>query len=628
MCGICGILNLNKDKIIDKQKFENMTDRMFHRGPDSRGIYVEANIGLGVRRLSIIDVLGGDQPIENEDGSLIIIFNGEIYNYKFLKRDLESKGHRFTTKTDTEVIIHSFEEYGPKCLDSFRGMFAFAIWDKNKKELFIVRDRLGIKPIYYFMDNERFIFASEIKAILATGYVSKEINLEAVDEYLSLRYIIEPNTIFKDIFILPAGHYMRFKGGKFSIERYWDLGFIREEITYNEIDCIEKTKELLEESIKLHLISDVPVGAYLSGGIDSSSIVSLMQRQVSEPIKTFSVGYPSGAEIYSELKFARIVSDYLNTEHHEILMDVDNFIHLIQKYIWYQEQPLADASLIPYYFISEYANRYVKVMLSGVGGDEFFYGYPELHLARINAQINRSLLINHRFKEKVINLYQNGKISPGRLRGLMRILFFPLHSYILIRYFEPRHKREIYSEDFLKIVGLDHTDSVIERLLLQAPKDCTPYQKVLYLYVKTWLATNMLQGTDKVTMASSIEQRVPLLDHKLIEFLSNVPYKFLIRYGCYKYLFKRTMEGLLPKIILKRKKFGFQIPEVNWYMKLKEEIESKLLSKNSLNRGYFNPQGIREILNRFNENRLGDLRRVWLLYNLEIWHRTFIDGDI
>lgn len=627
MCGICGILNFDRERPVERAVIVRMTETMLHRGPDSQGIYLESGIGLGVRRLSIIDLATGEQPIENENGTMTIIFNGEIYNFRILKKGLESQGHRFKTNTDTEVILHAYEEHGEACLGMLRGMFAFAIWDKAKGELFIARDRLGIKPLYYFSDDKRFIFASEIKAILAAGDIPKKVNLRGLDEYLSLRYIIEPDTIFRDIFILEGGNYIRAGSGRITKAKYWDLNFSAEAPRYNESECIERVKGLLNESMHLHLISDVPVGAYLSGGIDSSSVVSLMQAQVSEPVMTFTVGYPAEDKKYSELKFAKAAAGYLKTRHEEVFMTAEDFRGLIPKYIRAQEQPLADSSLVPYYFISEYARQRVKVMLSGVGGDEFFFGYPEVYMAKINAQMNRLSFLSADLRKNVLDSYRRGERPAGIFMGLSKLIFFPVNAYVLLRYFEPHEKRELYSDAFYREAGTDNADAVIKRLEAGIPKHCTAYQQVLYLYVKTWLASNMLQGTDKVTMASSIEQRVPLLDHPLIEFLANVPFSLLFKDSRYKYLLKKTMQGRIPQAVIARKKMGFQTPEVSWYAgEMKDEIKNVLLDSSSLQRGYFNPDTIKAYLNGFEKRGDSDIRKVWLLYNLELWHRIFIDA--
>jgi asparagine synthase (glutamine-hydrolysing) len=353
-----------------------------------------------------------------------------------------------------------------------------------------------------------------------------------------------------------------------------------------------------------------------------------MQKQISEPVKTFSVGYREENEGYSELPFAKIVSSYLETQHYEINMNGTDFGRLITRYIWHQEQPLADASLIPYYFISEYASKYVKVMLSGVGGDEFFFGYSDMRLAKINVQLNSFLPIDKSIRQDIVELYRNSLIPPGILRGFLRLVFFPIHNYILPRYFESRHKKALYSDDFSKTVGHDHTDSVIKNVLLQAPPNCNAYQKALYVYVKTWLATNMLQGTDKVTMASSLEQRVPLLDHKLIEHAANIPYHYLFQSHRYKNVLKKAVAAELPDIIINRKKMGFVTPEIPWLTKnLKDTIKSTLLDKKCLQRGYFYPEAIENLTRDFEKKDHSLIRRVWLLYNLELWHRIFIDNE-
>lgn len=624
MCGICGIVNFDKRVISDARIVHSMTNTLKHRGPDNEGYFIRNPIGLGHRRLSIIDLATGNQPLFNEDASCSIILNGEVYNFQELQNELRRKNHIFKTRSDTEVVIHAYEEYGFECVKYLRGMFAFAIWDDKKEILFLVRDRLGKKPLYYYYDSQKFIFASEIKALLKTGFVKAEVNKEAIDEFLSLGYVIAPNTLFRNIKKVLPGDMVIVKDGKITQQEYWNLEAIHQENrSLNEFQ--NELRDILDESVKLRMISDVPLGAFLSGGIDSSIIVGIMSKFSNQPVKTFSVGYKNQRK-FSELGYAQIVANYFKTEHHEIILEPVDFYGAIPQMVWHLDEPIADQACIPLWLMSKEAKKFVTVLLSGEGSDELFAGYPIY-----------SLMQGFEKYQKIPLWLRSYLVDPlitrilGERRGQKYVEWsrLPLEERFLgdMADFSTNLRKQLYSPEFLGFSSQNDFRARI-RNFYNKVQGRDSLDKMQYLDMKTWLVDDLLLKADKMTMAASVELRCPFLDHKLVEFSRKLPSKLKLNRVTTKYILKETYEKFLPKEIAYRKKKGFPVPLTSWFQgDLNKQIEEILLNKRTLQRNYFNRGFIKEIIEKQSQKKEDYSKLLWSLLVLEFWHRVFIDGD-
>ena len=621
MCGICGYYGLDDENLLRK-----MTDAVKHRGPDDVGFFSDKDVGLGMRRLSIIDLITGKQPIHNEDESIWIVYNGEIYNFRELRSSLEKMGHMFYTNSDTEVIIHAYEEFGENCVNKFRGMFAFAIWDSNDRKLFLARDRVGIKPLYYGIIDKKLFFGSEIKSILQYEAYKPQINVSAIHDYLSYLYIPAPKTIFKDIYKLPPAHILIYKNGKITIKKYWDLAF-PEQKNNGESFYIKKTRELLEESVRLRMISDVPIGVYLSGGIDSSTITGLMSKISDQPVKTFTVGFND--EEFSELEYARCVSDYFDTDHHEYIVEADAF-KLLPKIVMQHDEPFGNATSIIHYLISEQIRKNVKVALSGAGGDEMFAGYPKYigmrlagYYCKIPGVIRKNLI------EKILySLPESRKetdyVRWGKLFVNAASLSPPERFYSMSSYFSEKEKYELYSKGF-KNNNFEDSFKFMKELFDSVPVNDYEQQS-FYTEVKSFLPYNVLEYTDKTSMAASLEARVPFLDHKLVEFSASVPYSIKLKGYNMKYLLKKAVKDLLPKKILKRKKMGFNPPTGLWLDRDLKDLIDEYLSKEVVEqRGYFDYEYIDKLLKEHRSGKKNLGVKIWIFVCLEEWQRIYMD---
>ena len=636
MGGIYGILGF-KDKPIDKEILLRMGRVLKHRGPDDEGIYQSAvgsrqsavAVGLGHRRLSIIDLDTGHQPMSNEDGTIWLVFNGEIYNFKGLRTDLEKKGHKFFSRSDTEVIIHLYEEYGTDCLGFLRGMFALAIWDERKGRLFLARDRVGQKPLCYMEHKGQFIFASELKAILQVPGVAREVHPEAMHHYLTYQYVPAPLTMFKGIKKLPPAHFLTREKGQARIERYWKLSF-RPGIVKSDKDGQERIVSLFEEAVKLCLISDVPLGAFLSGGIDSTAVVGMMTKLSSRPVKTFSIGFEDKA--YNELRFARIAAKHFNTEHHEFIVRPEA-LKILPKLIWHYNEPFADSSAIPTYYVAERTREHVTVALNGDGGDESFAGYPRYQAVKLAEYYQR---IPIRLREKLLGRlaeklpsFAEAKTLRRRLkRFLGAISLSPERRYARwISFFDNRMKEELYSSGMKRAAeGIDSFEH-LEALYREADGP-TFLDKTLYVDIMTYLPDDLLVKIDIATMANSLEARSPFLDHKLMEFAASLPSHLKLRGLTGKYILKKSLKELLPPAIRRRSKMGFGVPMSRWFRnELKSYLSEVLLSEASLKRGYFREDYIRQLLNEHGAGHSDHGNRLWALLNLELWQQMFIDGQ-
>jgi asparagine synthase (glutamine-hydrolysing) len=632
MCGISGIYRFdggNADYTLLKQ----MTDAVIHRGPDDEGQYIDKNVGLGNRRLSIIDLSSrGKQPISNENGTVWTTYNGEIFNYRDLKEKLSSKGHEFQTDTDTEVIVHLYEEHGINCVQYLNGMFAFAIWDSNKKVLFLARDRLGIKPLFYYHNQEKLLFGSEIKCILSDPTVNREVNLEALHHFLSLNYTPAPLTMFKGILQLLPGQYMKVTEDGINFSDYWDLSFTESQkkpLQYYE-DTLNK---ILEKSIGRMLVSDVPFGVFLSGGLDSSTVTYYMSRILKEPVKTFSIGFEE--ESYSELDKARVVADHCGTEHHEQVIGPDHLDKLLPELVWHAEEPLADASMVPMYYVSELASRHVKMVLCGDGGDEIFAGYetyPAYYAVKTYQKIPKYL------RDKIISpLVSNLPVSDKKISFDYKAKRFvkgaeynheKAHFYWRI-IFDENDKQEMYTDALqTQTAGFDTYEQTYGQYFKKTNAK-NPIDQMLYADTRFYLPNDMLVKVDRMSMAHSLEVRVPLLDHQLVEYMATVPASLKLKnYNNKKYLLKCIVRNKLPKKIIHQKKQGFNLPVGLWINTyLKDYVNQVLSDEKIIEMGYFRSDFIDKLLSEHFSSRKDNGYQIWGLMTLSLWWEKYITRD-
>lgn len=628
MCGIAGFVDFwdaNKTRVADEraQILDSMCGVITHRGPDDQGVMLKEGIALGMRRLSIIDLPGGHQPISNEDNSVTIIFNGEIYNYRELQAGLQSRGHRFGTNSDTESIVHAYEEYGVSCVDHLRGMFAFAIWDDRKKSLFIARDRVGKKPLYYSITRSgSLVFGSELKSLLEHPEVNREINPQALDAYFSLGYVPDPLSIFQNVEKLPPGHHLTFTNGRLSVERYWDFSYETNANGHRAVDYLDELRALLDEAVKLRLVSDVPLGAFLSGGVDSSTVVALMARHTNQPVKTFSIGF--NEDSYNELEYARLTAQKFGTDHHEFLVTPD-ICDVVDKLAWHFDEPFADSSAIPTYVVSKLAREHVKVVLTGDGGDELFAGY-----SRYVTERRRS-----RF-DAVPKIFKQGLMDPLSRRlphgawgrnYLQNVSLDPISRYLdSVSVFTGLNKGTLYTADFNnQLKNTRHLNAYFQELSGKVKTDAS-LDSLLYIDSKTYLPGDILTKVDRMSMAVSLEARVPLLDHKLIEFVTRIPAELKMAGLETKHLFKRAIGNLVPPEILNRPKQGFGVPIQKWInQQLKERIRDTLSDGLTLERGYVSRNHVALLLDEHARGRRDHSMALWALLMLELWHRQFVD---
>lgn len=624
MCGICGILSIKKEYSIAPDLLPNMMNAIKHRGPDSSGCYIDETVALGHLRLSIIDIGGGSQPIYSDNKTKCIIFNGEIYNYQEVKEGLLSKGYRFSTNSDTEVILKAYEDCGESCVSLLRGMFAFAIWDEEQKKLFIARDRVGIKPLYYYMSDDYFCFSSEIKSLTVARLVNPELNYNMLDVYLSLNYTLGPETMFKGVRKLMPGNCMTIQHGKIRIWQYWDFDKLEEN---NEpLDRISnRLEELIFEATKMHLISDVPLGVFLSGGLDSSYITGLVSKITGKQIKTFSVGYDTN-DGSSELNYARIVAKHFNTEHHEFILNPKEFLDVVNDVVWGMDEPVAEYATIPLLHLSKMAKRYVTVVLSGEGADEVFGGYPIYRIMKYIEMYN-SLPSGIRDKflfpilKKVLGSKKEGKYIDW--------ISAPIEKRYLGNgsRLTDSIKQRLYSKDLLGSLNNNYMQKIIDSYYDKVNENDTVRQ-MLYLDTKTWLPEDLLIKADKMTMAASLELRVPFLDHKVVEFATSIPSKHKVSMRGNKVIFRELAKKILPPDIINRKKQGFTVPMKVWLRnEMREFARNILLDKKSRERGFFDYGYVESILTRHDELYDDLSATIWNLVVLELWHRRFIDNQ-
>ncbi|MEK6909899.1 MAG: asparagine synthase (glutamine-hydrolyzing), partial [Candidatus Aenigmatarchaeota archaeon] len=616
MCGIVGIVGEENRGLIQK-----MCDVIKHRGPDDSGFYIDKDLSLGVRRLSIIDVSGGKQPIHNEDETVWVIYNGEIYNFLELKGDMERRGHKFYTRCDTEIFVHAYEEYGDLFVENLRGMFAFALWDAKNKKLIIGRDRLGKKPLYYTMVNNVLIFGSEIKSILLYPGVKKAVNPNALHHFLTLQYVPGPETMFMGIQKLQPGNILVYQNGNMTLKSYWDIKFGN--IETNENSCTKMALELLKESVKIRLMSEVPLGVYLSGGLDSSSVVGLMSQVVDEPIKTFTVGFGQPDD---EFNYAKIVAEKFNTEHKELMIQSD-LDKILPKIVWHFDEPVADPAALPTYQMSEVTKQHATVILVGEGGDEAFAGYSKYSqmislqnyskilkgpirsfIAPNTIKIFSALIPNLQTKKYLDFASDLIKVSNDNPKSYYKMVSIG---------FDENEKQELYN-DVYKNTFTDSTENVIVRHFNSQEN---LLNKMLAFDFKVWLCDKLLMKVDKMTMAFSIEARTPFLDHKLIEFINTVPVKWRLN----KYVLRKAMVGILPKEILKRKKHAFRVPVSKLLKNELKDVSLQTLDELKTD-DTFNYNYIKDHILRY-PDKLMHNNQIWNLMFYRLWYKTFIERD-
>jgi asparagine synthase (glutamine-hydrolysing) len=632
MCGICGIYNFD-GRLVDEEILRKMNHTLIHRGPDGEGYYIGKNIGLGHRRLSIIDLEGGKQPMGNEDGSIQVVFNGEIYNFLELKKDLEAKGYRFRTRSDTETIIYGYEEWGEDFVQKLRGMFAIALWDSRNRKLLLIRDRIGKKPLYYYLGKGRILFASEIKALLMDKSIPKKIDPSALDSYLSFGYVPSPLSIFKAIRKLPPAHIAVCKLGNFSVRQYWHLDMENEASPKPEEEVLEELRCLFDEAVHLRLISDVPLGAFLSGGVDSSGVVASMASLVENvPVKTATIGFSD--KRFDEIEYARIVAKQYQTDHTEFVVNPDA-LEVLEDIVWHLDEPFADASAIPTYYVSKMARQKVTVALSGDGGDETFAGYiNRYYMNRLEDSVRRKLpgFLKQNILGPMGEIYPKADFLPRPFR-LKRFLsnlsntFEQAYFRDMSFYFLPEMKEKLYHSDFKSAIkDFNAFDILGDHFKVNRNPDITT--RVQYVDIKTYLPEDILVKVDRMSMAHSLEVRAPILDHKLMEYVGSLPSNLKLKGKESKYILKKMLEDRLPQDILYRKKQGFSIPLASWLRnEMRGFVEETLFSSQNGLSSFFNPQYIKDLWRRHLNGRQDYAYPLWGVMMFSLWKRKFLDKN-
>ncbi|MBK7393994.1 MAG: asparagine synthase (glutamine-hydrolyzing) [Chloracidobacterium sp.] len=630
MCGINGIAySTRSGRQVDEKRLIAMRDILHHRGPDGGGVYVDGNIGLGHRRLSIVDVAHGAQPMFNGDCTCSIVYNGEVYNHADYRENLIARGYKFQNRSDTETILHLYEAHGRDCVEYLRGMFAFAIWDKRKQELFIARDRFGVKPLYYVHDSDgNLFFASEIKALLTSGAVKPEINFNALPDQFANHGTSGDETLYRGVKRLMPGHTMVWKDGKIDIREFWDLSFEPKHEVRSDAEYIDEWRELFRQSVELRLMADVPLGMFLSGGIDSSAIAAMMSTMVTEPIKTFSVAFNEREA--NELEYARLVAKKFGTDHHEITITPEQFFEALPNLVWHEDEPIGFIASVPLYFVSKLAQQHVKVVLTGEGADETMAGYGRY------AKALKLLSYGEKYES----------VTPGFLRDAVRggVATLPASmSRKLGRTFLSRESDienlffdnfSVFSKSMQKELFARETRERIENkdpyflqnVLLDKCDAEDVLDKLLYADTKTYLH-ELLMKQDQMSMAASIESRVPFLDHKLVEFTARMPREMKLRGGTTKWILREAMKGILPTEILDRPKMGFPVPIGGWFRgEFKHIVDEYVLGSRAMGRGIFDAGFVKKLVAEHNAGANHD-ERLWSLVNFEIWQRRCIDGE-
>ena len=627
MCGIVGIVRRGEDAQVDRSLLSQMCEAIRHRGPDEDGFYFNASVGLAMRRLSIIDLAGGQQPIHNRDRTAWIVFNGEIYNYRGLRESLEKLGHKFYTNSDTEAIIHAYDQYGTDCPKHLRGMFAFAIWDEQRKQLFLARDRVGKKPLLYADVKGQLIFGSEFSALLLHPDISRDVDRAALHYYLSFLCVPAPLTAYRAIRKLEPGHWLLWKDGEIKIERYWQPDFSKK-IKVSEEEAGERAVEILREAVRVRLMSEVPLGAFLSGGIDSSAVVALMSEQSSERVKTFSIGFEE--QDFSELHHARRVAEHVGAEHHEFIVRPDA-MEVLPTLVEHYGEPYADSSAIPTYYVSRETRKHVTVALNGDGGDECFAGYERyaaMRLAeryhKLPAAVRKSLI------EPGIEMIPSSTArgsSVARAKRFMRAASLPkVERYLRwVSAFDKEAKSELYTDDFQRETAALDAGIWIDPWFARA-NGAGIVDAALLADTMTYLPNDLLVKVDIASMAVSLEARAPFLDHHVIEFAASLPENLKLRGMTTKYILKRVLKRLLPAENLERRKMGFGVPIGHWFRaEMQGFLREMLLSEKHLRRGLFKPVAVKRLIEQHTKGERDYAHQLWTLLMLELWFERFID---
>ncbi len=631
MCGICGVFHSDRDRRVNRDTLAAMNRQIVHRGPDDDGFFVEENVGLAMRRLSIIDIQTGHQPISNEHENIWIVFNGEIYNHQDLRRDLQSRGHRYRTQSDTETIVHLYEEYGRNCVEHLRGMFSFAIWDRTRRTLFLARDRLGIKPLYYRFDGETLLFGSEIKTILAYPGVKPEFNRGTLAEYLAFGYVAGEETMYAGIRKLMPGHILTIdERGQLETSSYWDLDVTTDNGSQPREHYVRRYREQLEECVSSHLMSDVPLGVFLSGGLDSSAVAALTTKIRKEPIETFSVGY--GEEVYSELPYARTVAEHLKSRHHEVHLGRDEFFQTLPRLIWHEDEPIVWPSSVALYFVARLARERVTVVLTGEGSDETLGGYTRYPWTLLNSRMD--------------SIYRT--LAPAPLRRMLRqgISSFPISATLKRKLEHTFLGRDgaswpsFYFDNFYSAFSATEQSELLTTEAKQGAGDAYAgsmeywnrssgdlLHRLLYTDIKSYLV-ELLMKQDQMSMAASIESRVPFLDHTLVEFTASIPAKYATRGMAGKCILKAAVEDLLPHSIVYRQKMGFPTPWAYWLQGSSlDSLRSLLMEARTLERGLFRAEAVNRLFAEHTAGYRDHGNRIWRLLNLELWFRVCVEAE-
>ena len=628
MCGICGVVSRDGENPVSETLLRTMNNTMIHRGPDDAGHFIDGTAGIAMRRLSIIDLSTGRQPITNEDDTIWIVFNGEIYNYLELRRKLIARGHQFSTHSDTEAILHAYEEYGDDCVNHLIGMFAFAIWDSNHHRLLLARDRVGIKPIYYHLSNAHFIFGSELKAVLAHPDTPRDVNMTALSHFLTLEYVPSPHTIFNEVYKLPPGHRLIMENGRIQIEQYWNVPQIA--VPTSDAECIEHLTELIRDAVKIRLMADVPLGAFLSGGIDSSTIVSFMSEQMSTPVQTFSIGF--GDPTYNELPYARMVAERYGTDHYEQFLEAD-IAEMSLRLVSHFDEPFGDFSIFPTFLVSQMARQYVTVTLSGDGGDELFGGYDTYVAQQMDQRYYGRLpsWIRQKAMPSLLSLIPPQPAKKGLVNKAKRFVeggALPAawqHTRWMM-FMDESAKAHLFTPAVLAELGAETPGWLLEQYFAEASqRDLLAQQQ--YVDVKTYMTDDILVKVDRMSMAASLEARVPLLDHRIVEFALNLPPHLKMHKGETKVALRRVMADRLPAEVLHKPKEGFSIPLKHWLRTDLRPLMTDLLAADTVRRrGYFQPETVTRWVSEHLSKQANHSHRLWALMVFELWHQQVKDG--
>jgi asparagine synthase (glutamine-hydrolysing) len=622
MCGICGVITAHGENPVTEAALRGMCQLLRHRGPDDEGYYCESPAWLAIRRLSIIDLAEGRQPMTNEDGTIWLVFNGEIYNFRELREVLEQRGHRFVTHSDSEVIVHAYEEYGDAFTGHFNGMFALAIWDRPRRRLLLARDRLGIKPLYYWTGRDQLVFGSELKAVLAFPDVECAVDPVALDQYLALEYVPTPRSIVAGVQKLPAGHQLVYLDGQVTLHSYWDVSATPQ--TMDQAGCAEQLVDLIQDAVRLQLVSDVPLGAFLSGGIDSSTIVAFMSRLSPLPVQTFSIGF--GDATYNELPEARAVAAHFGTRHTEAVLEPD-IVGLASDLVWHLDEPFADFSVFPTYLVSRLARQSVKVVLSGDGGDELFAGYDTYVAQGYDRFYGRlPAILRQRTLPALLASVPPASAKKGLINKAKRFveggaLRPELGHTRWMLFMSAEDRRALYRPEWRSAMADKAAERFLEGWYQQAP-ELDPLGQQQYVDIKTYLVDDILTKVDRMSMAASLEARVPLLDHRVVEFALALPAQFKLHQGVTKVILRRAMQGILPDAVLRKPKQGFSIPMKHWLRGPLRVMMSDLLSGDCIRgRGYFEAKTVSRWVDEHLQGRANHSHRLWALMMFELWQR-------